>query len=682
MKTKQQAIQHKMRTPAKPVNNKMKEQGSKMKNKELLLLAAVIIFTAFIYYPALHNSFTNWDDLDYVTNNHYIKALSPANLAYIFTKPIALNYHPLTILSLALNYRFSGSEPFSYFLINIILHLFNTLLTFYLAFLLLDRNKVQALFVAAIFAVHPMHVESVTWISERKDVLYSFFFLFAMISWILYITKIRWYWYLFSFLCFVLAGLSKPSSVVFPLILILLDYFYKRKFTLLLTVEKLPFFIISVGIGIATLYAQLDKSVVAFSHFNFSQQFLFASYGFFIYIFKLVIPLGLSALHPVPVFNTSLDLPWIYFVAPVVNAGLIGVVIYSMKYTRVLFFSLIFYFLNIFLTLQFMQVGSAVIAERYTYISYIGLLVGIAWLLNRMSVKYKIPMPYLYLLMGLLFGSYTILSSQRIKVWKNSETLWTDVIAKYPKNHTAYSNRGYYYVNENKFDKALRDFTKSLELMPTHSLALNNRGSLYRLQNLPRLAITDYNKALSIDSNYVEALCGRGNAYATLGILDSALLDFNKAYKINPSLAIELGDRGAVFFRLGQFENAIEDCSRKIAADPSNTEAYLNRGVAYSSLRKWDQAINDYTVVLNSRSDNPAVYEWRGVAYRSIGSFQLAIKDFSQGIKVSSGKSSLYVNRAIAYKQAGMYQNELEDIKKAQKLGANVTEQSLLSMIK
>ena len=681
MKNNKQTIQKKKKAPAKPALILKKDPGFLMKYRDLLLLAAVIIVTIFIYYPALHHKFTNWDDIDYITDNLYIKALTPANLTYIFTRPMAVNYHPLTMLSLAFNYRFAGLEPFSYFLVNIILHLCNTLLTFYFAFLLLGRNKLLALFVAAIFAVHPMHVESVAWISERKDVLYAFFFLAGLISWILYVGKRYWPWYLLSLGLFVFAGLSKPSSVVFPMILLLIDFLYKRKINLFLFVEKIPFFAISVGIGLATIYAQLDSAVADINNYNVVQRFLFASYGFFIYIFKLIIPYGLSTLHPFPVLDKSLNLPWVYFVAPVLNVLIVVLVLYSLKYTRLIFFCLMFYFLNILLTLQFMQVGSAVIAERYTYVSYIGLLIGFAWLMNFTADQNRIPMTWFYLVMIVFFGISTILSIQRVSVWKNSEALWTDVIAKYPDSYSAYNSRGYYYLKEQMLDKALPDFTKSLELRPTYLDAINNRGSVYRQQNFPRLAIVDYNKALSIDSNYLLALSGRGNAYFTLGVLDSALVDFNKALKINPSMAIALGNRGAVFFRMGQFEHAIEDCSRAIALDPFYTDAYLNRGVAYSTLQKWDLAINDYTFVLNTYTNNPSVYEWRGIAYRSKSVFQSAIDDFSAGIRLSPEKPSLYINRSMGYQQAGMHQKAVEDIRMARQLGADVTEQSVFSTL-
>ncbi|HOY32034.1 MAG TPA: glycosyltransferase family 39 protein [Bacteroidales bacterium] len=666
----------------KPAGRNIQHEGFFKKNMVFLLLAIVVIITIIIYYPALHHKFTNWDDNDYITDNPYIKSLTPENIRFIFTEPMALNYHPLTMLSLALNYRLSGLEPFSYFLVNILLHLFNTLLIFYLAFLLLGRKMVPALFIAAIFAVHPMHVESVAWISERKDVLYSLFFLSGLIIWMFFIGRRRWYWYLAALLLSVLAGLSKPSAVVFPLVLFIIDYLNKRKFNSRLILEKLPFLVVSILFGIATLHAQVGKSVVDIRHYNLIQQFLFASYGFFAYIYKLFFPVGLSALHPVPVFNTSLDLPWLYFAAPVINIVIVGIVIYSMRKTRMLIFGLMFYFLNIMLTLQFVQVGSAVIAERYTYISYFGLLMGLAFLLNLAAEKYKKWRKGVYALMILFFAVMAIGAMQRVSVWKNSGTLWSDVISEYPESYTAYNNRGYFYVQEKSYDKALLDFNKAIDLLPGFVSALNNRGGLFRLLDEPRLAIADYTKALAIDSAYVQSLSGRGNAYATLGILDSALVDLNKAFAINPLLATTLGDRGEVLFKMGKFEEAIEDCNYKISVFPDNTDAYLNRGVAYCSLQKWEKAIPDFSLVLNKVKNNATIYEWRGVAFRSVGSYQEAVSDFSLAIQLAGTQSSLYVERAKAYKQAGMDKQAAEDIVKARQLGADVSMESVFFDLK
>ncbi len=682
MKANRPAVPLRKNVPAKPQFQKTGEPGFFLKNKELFLLTLVLIITFFIYFPARHHQFTNWDDSGYVADNPYIKALTPANIGHIFTKPIASNYHPLTILSLALNYQVAGEEPFSYFLVNILLHLCNIVLVFWFAFLILGRNRPLALFVAAIFAVHPMHVESVAWISERKEVLYAFFFLSSLIAWLGYVDKRKWTLYLFSLVLFLFAGLSKPSAVVLPLILFLADFLYKRKLNLALIAEKIPFFVLSAWIGIATIYAQLNETVVSIRNYNLVQQILFASYGFFIYILKLFVPTGLSALHPVPVFNTSLDLPVTYFAAPFIVVVLTGLILWSLKSTRILFFGFIFYFLNVVLTLQFMQVGSAVFSERYTYVSYIGLLICLAWLMNRASERSRVNIGWMYAIMVFFFGINTLVAAERVPVWKNSETLWTDVIAKYPGNDGAYNSRGWYYLTEKMYDKAVPDLTRAIEINPRYLFACYNRGNAWRKQNLYRLAIADFNRALAIDSNYILAISDRGSALFALGILDSALADFNRALKLDPAYAIGFANRASVLYRMGKYSEAAADYSHALAINPGDAETHLNRGVAYSSMGKWDLAINDYTFMLKSSADNPSVYGWRGIAYRNSGALQPAIKDFTEGIRLNNADPMMFLNRSMAYELAGMHQQALDDIATANKLGANLTEKEVFSSLK
>ena len=273
---------------SQPARKNKPEVSFLFKNKHLFLLAAVITITFILLVPALHNSFTNWDDKDYTTDSQHIKALSGENIKFMFSNPIAVNYHPLTILSLALNYKFSVLEPFSYYLVNILLHLLNTLLTYFFVLLLLDKNKTAALFAAAIFAVHPMHVESVAWIAERKDVLYTFFYLSGLIAYLLYVDRRIWKYLALAFLLFVPSALSKPAAVVFPLVLFLIDFLRHRKLTVLSFVEKIPFFIISVWIGVATLKAQSGIAIADITNYTILQKLFFVSYGFFIYIFKLL----------------------------------------------------------------------------------------------------------------------------------------------------------------------------------------------------------------------------------------------------------------------------------------------------------------------------------------------------------------------------------------------------------
>ena len=220
-------------------------------------LLALIALTGILFWPMLSHAFTNWDDEPYIVNNALLRG---PDWTGILTQPVVSNYHPLTILTLALNYQVSELKPFSYFLVNWALHLANTGLVFYLAWLLSGKIRWVALFTAVVFAVHPMHVESVVWISERKDVLYAFFYLLALLRYWRYLTHNHRadYWLTFGF--FVLSLLSKPAAVVLPLTLLLLDYWKGRTLDWKTVLEKVPFFALSLVAGAATLLIQSKKA--------------------------------------------------------------------------------------------------------------------------------------------------------------------------------------------------------------------------------------------------------------------------------------------------------------------------------------------------------------------------------------------------------------------------------------
>ena len=628
--------------------------------------------TLAVYLSALTHEFTNWDDNDYVTENTRIRSLGSENMHHIFTQPVALNYHPLTILSLALNYRFSGDAPASYFLVNILLHLANTLLTFLFCRRLFGGRFGPAFFIAAVFALHPLHVESVAWISERKDVLFAFFFMAGLITWLNHLDRRGWFWYPLTLLLFALSGLSKPSAVVFPLVLMLISFLQKERFGFRRALEWVPFLAFSLLIGVATLKAQVGHAVVDFQKYNLTQQVLFASYGFFMYLWKMMVPAGLSAFHPVPSFNAGVAFPAVYYVAPFLDLLIIALAVWSLRFTRFVLFGLLFYLVNIVLTLQFVQVGSAVIAERYTYVAMTGALIALAWLGERAAERWRIRPAWLATGAAALFLSLAATAAVRVSVWQNSGTLWRDVLETYPGSGRAWNNLGYYQVQQGMTEPALESFTRAVELQPNFVEALSNRGGVLRMLERHREAVTDYGKAIAFDSTYVKAVAGRGSAYTALGVLDSALADIERAIALDSATARALTDRGEVLFRLGRFREAIVECGWKIAADTMKTDGYLNRAVAYSGLKEWGAAIRDYTAVIRKGGATPIVYEWRGVAYRESGEPAKALADFNAGIALGPGVGSLYVNRALIYRQMGREAEFRADAAKAASLGAKL----------
>ncbi len=258
-------------------------------------LAAVLIIAVCLS-PALKNGFVNWDDEYYVVSNALLRG--PQWIG-IFTRPVVSNYHPLTVLSLAANYAISGTEPWSYLLFNLLLHLANTVLVFWFAYLLSDKKRWVALFTALLFGIHPMHVESVVWISERKDVLYTLFFLLSLLAYWKYLQTNRSTGYWACFLLFACSLLSKPAAIVLPLVLLLLDYWKERPFTRRVVLEKIPFFLVGGLFAVVTLKLQSVTAMTSLDLYPFWVRLFFASYAIIVYLAWFFVP------HPLSAFSSA-----------------------------------------------------------------------------------------------------------------------------------------------------------------------------------------------------------------------------------------------------------------------------------------------------------------------------------------------------------------------------------------
>jgi len=235
---------------------KPKKQQTKNPIISHLGLAFILIATLISLYPNLNNEFVNWDDIIYVMNNDLIRSFSFDNFWKIFSSFYMGNYHPLPLLSFAFDYSIFEMDPFGYHLHNLILHLVNVGLVYFFAWHILNKQTIPSLVIALLFGIHPMHVESVAWISERKDLLYTTWYLLGLIAYVFYIKTSQRKYILWTLIAFLLSLLSKAQAVTFPLILLLLDYFYSRKFTRLVILEKAPFFALALVFGLIAIYAQ------------------------------------------------------------------------------------------------------------------------------------------------------------------------------------------------------------------------------------------------------------------------------------------------------------------------------------------------------------------------------------------------------------------------------------------
>ncbi len=644
---------------------------------------AIAVITLFVYQPALENGWTNWDDPVYVLENDLIimqpadQFLNKDHIKKIFSEknPVSLNYHPLTILTLAYDYKKTNDEKDfpsrakQFHQTNLMIHILNGMLVFYFVFLLTGRKIIHASIVSFVFALHPMHVESVAWIAERKDVLYTFFFLSSLICYLMFAKKKHYLWLVLSFILFYASVLSKAMAVVLPLVLIAMDYYQSINWRKTLTdpkfqLLKLPFFALSVYYGLLAYRIQATDAIAKDDTFNFIQKLCFASYGFFIYIAKFIFPFQLSAFYPYPVIDGDHGLPVYFYLFPfLLSAFVLMMIWFFRKNQKAIVFSAAFFFFTVVLVLQYISVGSAIMAERYSYIPYIGVAFVLGYFIQLVIYqKEKFSSSLRMLVISVLciwFIGIIVVTAQRIKVWKNNETLWTDVIEKFPgKVEVAYKNRGNYYGKElGKFDLALNDYNELIKMKTKDPEVFSNLGNIYGMMGKEYSESGDMKNA---NNYYAKSL----EAYSQSISFDST---FEQAY-FNRSVTNQM---------LGNHSAAIDDLNRAIQYSPKSVsqlvQRYFNRGFSYSQIGQYQNAINDYNEVLKMQPNNGEAFLQRGLVYYNLNDFNQSLSDFQQSIKFNPNSPQAYMNAAASLYRMSRWQDALNYAQQAKAKGQDVS---------
>ncbi len=503
-------------------------------------IAIIGILTYLSYVPSLENGFVHWDDPVYLLENQSIRQLSPANIQQIFTSFVNGNYQPLTILTFAFEYHFFQLKPLIYHFNNLFLHIFNAILVFYLVSLL-SKNKFSPFVVSLLFAIHPMHVESVAWVTERKDVLFGFFYLIALIFYANYISQKNYRLLLGTFFFFIFSLLSKPSAVSLPLILFIFDYYKGRKVDRAAVLEKVPFFFFSLVFGIIAIYAAQipwEDPYPLLHKFTFFERVFLSTFALMTYGLKLIFPLKLSCYYPYPDIHSGL-LPYSYYFSAL-GIGIVLWILFSFhKRVKILVFGIMFFLLTIIFNLHLYSVGRVLLADRFTYLPYIGLFFIVSELLY-FFYKRKMSSSLIRRRIFLIFSFLTIaalcaLTWQRCKVWKNTICLWSDVIEKYPNEPMGYYNRVNNFIEWGAIDLAINDYIKGISLVP-YPEAYCGLGNMYFLKGLDTLALENYSKAIMMDPEYINAYLNRAEYYRIKGKYQEALNDYSFALTLDPNL--------------------------------------------------------------------------------------------------------------------------------------------------
>lgn len=596
------------------------------------------LLTFAVYLPALRNSFVGWDDDLYITGNERIRALDWTLFRWALTDYSTNYWHPLAWISHAVDYALWGLNPVGHHLTNNLLHAANTGLVVFLIMKLLEAANASGLrsgllpglqertvlitagITGILFGLHPLHVESVAWVSERKDLLCAFFYLLSLLTYVKrsaasgYIpdTKERLFFpadrhYLLSLAFFLFAVSSKPMAVTLPLILLILDWYPLGRLSSIssaatMLLEKTPFLILSLLAAAGAFLAQsMNGYVISLSETSLSSRLLFACWALVGYVKNMAMPIPLLPYHHFPKDLSGLAPPYLASLALV--CVITAWCIRDVNRRRVLAAAWVYYLVTLLPVLGLIRVGTVSFADRFTYLPSLGpfFLLGLA---GASAYAWSDSLPrWGTMAKGLLvFATVAVvitgiyLTIGQIAVWKDRVSLWSHVIEKGPERIPfAYNNRGAAFLDKGQVDQALSDFTEAISLDPGYADAYNNRGLAFWEKGQLDRAIRDYDASLSLNPLGNPSYANRGMAFREKGEFARAIQDLTTALILQPDDAALYLERGTAYREFGRHEHAIDDFTRAIALDPSNAQFFVHRGMAYKAMGDMERALEDYT---------------------------------------------------------------------------------------
>jgi tetratricopeptide (TPR) repeat protein len=596
------------------------------------LIAACVI----VYAPVSHFRFVMWDDPDYVLGNaHVARGLTWGGAGWAFTATDAANWHPLTWLSHMLDVQLYGMDAGPQHVTSLLLHILNTLLLFG-ALYRMTAAWGRSAFVAGLFAAHPLHVESVAWIAERKDVLSTLFWLLGMWAYVSYVRRPRASRYALVVLCFALGLMAKPMLVTLPFALLLLDYWPLGRTEPLarLVKEKTPLFALAAASSVVTLVAQQHAGAVkGFEKYSLGLRAANALASYFGYIAKTLWPARLAALYPMASSGLALRAS----LGALILVGVTFVAVHARRRRGYLLAGWLWYVGTLIPVIGLVQVGAQAMADRYTYVPLIGLFVMVAWGAQELAGKCRLAAwaPAGAAACALL--ACGVVARAQVGYWSDSNALWERALAVTAANAVAHNNLGAVLVKQGKNSEAIAHFTEALRIRPDYPDAENNMGMALlwdekygqaeryfrdALRNLPdypdarnnlgkalmwqgRLdeAAQQLTEALRLLPDYADAENNLGMVLMSQGKLDEAARHFNAAIRIDPSLADPHDKLGSVLAREGTLDAAIAQYGEAVRLRPDYAEAHNDLGVALGREGKLDQAIGEFQAALRIRPD-------------------------------------------------------------------------------
>jgi len=633
------------------------------------------ILTLLLYWPATHADFINYDDPDYVTTNPAVLGgLTLNHIAWAFTTSDTANWHPLTWLSLMLDATLFGPQSAGFHFTNVALHALNAVLLFGLLLRLTGARWRSAL-VAALFAWHPLHVESVAWVAERKDVLSTCLGFLALWFYLGY-TKSRdgsalpagrsRVFYGLSLLVYALGLLSKPMVVTWPCVWLLLDFWPLNRFqpgrAWPLVREKIPFFALAGAASVVTFLVQHHGGALAdLAGVPFDLRLENALISYVRYLEKLFWPSGLAVFYPYP---PSWPLA-LALLAAVALAGVTTLFWIRRRHEPFLLVGWLWFVGMLVPVIGLVQAGQQSLADRYTYLPSVGLLILLVWGAHALTRRSRPAI----LLAGVVAAASLVLclvlTRQQLACWQNSETLFRHALAVTQSNYIAHNHLGIYLFDQGHTDAAIQEYQSALDLQPTDAEAHNNLGVALARQGRTDDALTHYQTALRLKPGYAEVHYNLANLLARLGKTDTAITEFSAAIRLKPDQVTAHNNLGVLLNNQGQVDAAISEFATALHLDPHDADAHYNLGNAFLKQGQIARAITEFQAALQGQPDYAPAHYNLGVALSQQGPTDAAISEFQAALRLKPDYAIAHNHLGIALAQQGRLDEAIHEFQAA-----------------
>ena len=629
--------------------NSIKREDFLHVRPDFLSYMLLVFVTLAVYFQVGTFEFNNYDTPEYVyENEHVINGLTAKGIKWAFTTLHFSNWHPLTWLSHMLDVQLYGLAPGRHHLTNVLFHIANVLLLFGIL-RQVTEDVWRCSIVAVLFALHPLHVQSVAWVAERKDVLSTFFGLLTLGFYLRYAAYRGIGRYLLLVLFFILCLMAKPMLVTMPFLLLLLEYWPLRRFPFqnrnktnnsdrpsdsisFLLAEKIPLLVLSAGSCLVTLIAQKAGGAVgSMETYPLGLRLANALVSYMNYIVKLFWPVNLAAIYP---YNWELPV-WQVGTACLFVLGISGLAMKSYRSRPWFLVGWLWYLGTLVPVIGFVQVGTQAMADRYTYIPLIGIYIIIAWGLCDLLLRWRYRKVGLVTIVAAMIGVLMAVTWKQIGYWQNSVTLLKRAVEVTGANYMAYNNIGTGLLKSGEAGEAIEHFKVAIEINPRSALAHFNLGLALSGQGRLTEALESCTEAVRVKPDFAEAYNCQGKAQLGLGKPGQAVLIYQQAIKIDPTYAEAYRNLGNALFRLGENDEALTSYQQAITIDPAYAEAYNSLGNFWYQSGFSEKAFPQFIQAIKLDPEFAEAYNSAGAALIQMGEARKAAAFFRAALKIN-----------------------------------------------